>query len=181
MTGRNAYNNFERRDFISFQITGAPRTKKTSNRIVRFGRNKEFIRILPSAAHEEWFSQAMTQAPMILTALRDDGFDLPLTGPVHVAATFYREALVGDLLGYEQALADWLQKPIQRSHRGKWRLIRGGAGIIVDDAQIVSWDGSRLAKDSKCPRIEVAIIRLGAEQLDLEPVSDNRSKEVANA
>ena len=39
----------------------------------------------------------------------------------------------------------------QETNQGK------GAAVIHDDVQIRSWDGSRLAKDAACPRIEVAI------------------------
>ena len=69
-----------------------------------------------------------------------------------------------------QGLADWL-------HSDRWsapqpgkrpKLIRKGAGIIEDDVQIVSWDGSRLAKDAARPRIEVTVFVVEPEQAALD-------------
>jgi hypothetical protein len=133
-----------------FFIHGAPRTKKTSQRIVRIGKH---AKILPSKAHEEWFAIAMSQGATIRRQLKAAGVLLPITGQVAVKATFYRDALRGDATGYYQALADALQMP-----HGK----RGGLGIVVDDKQIAHWDGSRLDKDKGNPRIEVEITALAA-------------------
>jgi len=142
---------------ITFTISGAPRTKKTSQRIVQVkGRNgsRSFTKILPSVSHGEWFKHAMTHACCIRQQLRASGVPLPIEGTIGVSAIFYRDRDCGDLLGYEQALADWLQEPKVNQH-GKQT--RGGAGIIRDDVQIKSWDGSRLAKDARSPRIEAEI------------------------
>lgn len=65
----------------------------------------------------------------------------PLIGPVAVRALFFREHAIGDLLNYEQALADALE----------------AAAVVENDRLIVSWDGSRLLKDASAPRIEVEI------------------------
>lgn len=141
---------------FSFTLLGAPRTKKTSNRIVQIkGKNgaRGFTKILPSEAHEDWFKVAMTYAPAIRQQLVKSGAVLPLSGFIEVSATFYRERDSGDLLGYMQAIADWMQAP-KTNDQGK--LVRKGAGIICDDVQIRSWDGTRLSKDAACPRIEVA-------------------------
>ncbi len=81
-----------------------------------------------------------------------DGAKLPITGPVSIEATFYRDALRGDAAGYYQALADLIQEP-----HGK----RGGLGIILDDKQIQHWDGTRLDKDKGNPRIEVTVHIIG--------------------
>lgn len=156
-----------------FTIPGACRTKKTSNRIVQIkGKNggRGFTKILPSEAHEAWYAAAMLWAPQICRELEAGGLRLPITAPVEVEAIFYRDRESGDLLGYEQALADWMQadrwtKP-QPGKRTK--LIRKGAGIIDDDKMIVSWDGSRLAKDAARPRIEVTVYVLEPEQVALE-------------
>ncbi len=141
-----------------FSISGVPRTKKTSNRIVQIkGKNggRGFTKILPSEAHEQWFKEAMGQVPIIRRLVDPLGEGLlPLACPVAVRAIFFRDRLSGDLLGYLQALADWLQEP-KIGPSGK--MTRNGAGIIKDDAQIKSWDGSRLDKDATCPRIEVTI------------------------
>lgn len=148
----------------TFVVEGPPRTKKTSNRIVTFhgrdrstGKPKEFHKLLPSEQFEQWFKDAMTLAPFCRRELEAQGLQLPVSGPVQVTAIFYRDADRGDLTGYMQALADWMQS--SNKHRT-------GAGIIVDDVQIYSWDGSRLAKDAARPRIEV-LLQTDQEQLHL--------------
>lgn len=135
-----------------------PVTKKTSNDIIKIG---NFHKVMPSELYREWFTAAMVYAMPIRHALQRSGIVLPISVPVQVTAIFYRERLAGDLLGYEQALADWLQAPrFSKTSRDKWgrpKQSRDGAGIITDDALIESWDGSRLAKDADYPRIELKI------------------------
>jgi len=121
---------------VAFTIPGAPRTKKTSNRIVRAGK---FTKVLPSKAHEAWFDAVFLETKT--RARRATKVDLPINHPVNVRALFYREALTGDATGYYQALADLLE----------------AAGVVTNDKLLVSWDGSRLSKDSESPRIEVFI------------------------
>lgn len=156
-----------------FTVWGAPRTKKNSPIIT--GK-----RLIPSAAYRKWFKQAQLQAPQIrlglvtgvtrATLLKTwslgtisegvysivDPPTLPIKGLVSIRALFYRERNSGDLLGFEEALADWMQVP-RMSKRNPGKLSRDGAGIIEDDRQIVSWDGSRPFKDAEHPRIEVRI------------------------
>ncbi len=148
----------------TFTIEGPPRTKKTSNQIVQVkyrdkktGQMRKFTKVLPSEAYRKWFHNAMSRSPIIRTILRDRGIPLPLTGRVHVAAVFYRDADTGDLTGYEQALGDWLQSPQLRPKRN-------GAGIIIDDKQIKCWDGTHLEIDRANPRIEVTIRALEPQQ-----------------
>lgn len=117
---------------MRFVIFGPPRTKKTHGRIVRAGGR---LRLLPSAAHEAWAHSAVRQ-------LRQQHRDQPIAAPITVAALFFRERSVGDLVNYMQALADALEK----------------ARVITNDRLIVSWDGSRLAKDAQRPRIEIVIV-----------------------
>jgi hypothetical protein len=95
----------------------------------------------------------MTQVPIIRAVFARADIILPIAGDVSIKATFWRDRNSGDLLGYEQALADFLQEPVQRN--GK--TVRKGSGVILDDRQVVSWDGSRLAKDAGRPRIEITI------------------------
>jgi Holliday junction resolvase RusA-like endonuclease len=116
---------------MNFIILGPPRTKKNHGRLVRAGGK---LRLLPSAAHEVWAHSAVRQ-------LRAQRQDRPLDSPVAVAAVFFRERNVGDLVNYMQALADALEK----------------AGVITNDRLIVSWDGSRLAKDAQRPRVELVV------------------------
>ncbi len=113
-------------------VFGAPRTKKNSSRVVKAGR---FTKVLPSEAYERWEAMALPQM-RIARAGRP-----PITEDVNVRAVFYRDAARGDAVGYYQALADALEK----------------AGVLVNDKQIVSWDGTRLSKDAKNPRVEIEI------------------------
>jgi Holliday junction resolvase RusA-like endonuclease len=125
-------------------ILGAPRTKKNSSRIVVAGQRH---RVLPSIAHERWYQTALPQ-------LRAQWCGRPvLQTPVSVRAYFYRERRVGDLLNYEQALADALER----------------SGIVENDKLIVSWDGSRLRSDRSRPRIELLIAPFDEPVVDCAP------------
>lgn len=121
---------------ITLTIRGIPRTKKTSNRIFRAGKTGR-LRVMPSEAHQDWFEHAKFQ----LVRWMRHAIRHPFTSEVNVCALFYRAANVGDAVGYYQALADLLER----------------AGLLANDRQIVSWDGSRLHKDATNPRIEVEI------------------------
>jgi len=123
---------------ITLVLPGAPRTKKTSNRV--FGG-----RVHPSEAYTVWFKSVVAYRLLIHSRLRQAGVTLPLTGPVHVCATVYRAQRSGDATGFYQAIGDAIQEK------------RGGLGVIADDAQIAHWDGSRLEVDHKNPRVELEI------------------------
>lgn len=171
---------------IRFVLTGPPRTKKNSPiptpAKTRDGR--PFVRVLPSAAYRQWFQCAMQQGPGIRLALARAGVELPIRGLVNMAAVIYREVATGDLLGYLDGLADALQQPklkvdgkarqIVADAKGRPRLSRNGIAVIVDDRQIVSLDGSRLAKDAACPRIEVelTVVQEQPEPGELFPVEE---------
>ncbi len=116
-------------------ILGAPRTKKNSGIITTQGSHP---RILPSAAFSAWNRLAQMQ----LARFRSSKYwRYTVSVPVNVQALFYRDKLTGDAVGYYQALADALEE----------------GGIVQNDLLIVSWDGSRLMKDAKNPRVEVEI------------------------
>jgi hypothetical protein len=160
---------------ISVTLPGPPRTKKTSNRILRFGRNKEHVRVAPSEAYEEWLAAALVYGPAIRRQLAADGVTLPLQGSLEVSAIFYLDRNSGaDLTGLMQAIGDALQSPMytcqrcrkrryQRECCGIVKLTRKGLGIIVDDAQIDSWDGTRRELDRANPRVEMQIALLDAQ------------------
>jgi Holliday junction resolvase RusA-like endonuclease len=122
---------------LVFVVPGRPRTKKNSSRVVR---NGGFTRVLPSAAHEAWYSAARLAFDADVRAMKA-AERIPVGRPVRVSATFFRDRNTGDLVGYQQALADFLE----------------GQGVLVDDKWITSWDGTRLDKDADRPRIEVAL------------------------
>lgn len=113
-------------------IPGSPRTKKNHGRRTRSGKQ------IPSAAFEAW--NKMAQFYLRIWCSHNFISD-PASVPVNCAAVFYRDREIGDAVGYYQALADALQE----------------ARIVVDDRLIVSWDGSRMKKDARSPRIEVTL------------------------
>lgn len=112
---------------LTLILRAAPRTKKNSPRV--FGG-----RPLPSAAFVEWNGLVQPQLAIERSRCKEK---LPIATNVNVRALFYRATLVGDACNFYQALADALQE----------------GGIVRNDSLIVSWDGSRLLKDSKDPRI----------------------------
>jgi hypothetical protein len=124
-------------ELARFTLFGSPRTKKNHSRIIKL-RGKGGTRVIPSEAHERWFSMVKPQANLIAAKLR-----APICEPIAVEALFYRDRAQGDLVGYLQALGDLLE----------------AARIIENDKWIVSWDGSRLMKDAHQPRIEVILTR----------------------
>ena len=120
---------------MKLTILGPPRTKKNSSIInTRGGR----IQKLPSAAYSAWDRMAQMQLGKYRAQCPNGWM---FQRPVNVCAIFYREALVGDAVGFYQALADTLEK----------------GGIVENDRLIVSWDGSRLLKDKDNPRVEIEI------------------------
>ena len=116
---------------ITMVLNGPPRTKKNSSRV--FGGIP-----LPSEAFIEW--NALVQ-PQLAIERSKAKCRLPITTPVNARALFYRKTLVGDACNFYQALADALQE----------------GRIVEDDRLIVSWDGSRLLKDSENPRVIVTL------------------------
>jgi hypothetical protein len=125
---------------FEFAIAGAPRTKKNHGRRKYSFRLKRTLNI-PSEAYEDWASQALRSLPSIRRAAEFAGIVLPIEADVNCAAIFHRQALAGDAVGYYQGVADWMEN----------------VNILRNDVQIVSWDGSRLAKDATNPRIEVRL------------------------
>lgn len=147
---------------VALTIPIAPRTKKTSNAVVfkRVAtktlpsgfctrcRRAALPIVLPSEAFRDFQATAL---PHLRRQWRGRP---PIAAPVCVNATFYREALRGDLVGYMQALADVLE----------------AAGVLVNDRLIVAWDGTRMEKDAARPRIEIEIAILDeSDQLTLPP------------
>lgn len=124
---------------MTYVILGSPRTKKTGQRILRFGK---FNKIVPSAAFIEYQVNAVPQLEVQRHMLGAKPYDKP----VHVKATFYRDANRGDWCGYTQALGDILEM----------------AGVIANDRLIAHWDGTRLDKDAANPRVEVQIFEVAA-------------------
>jgi hypothetical protein len=85
---------------------------------------------MPSKAWAKWAAWAEL-----------DGAPFGILWDVNCKALFYRDAKRGDAVGFYQGLADLLEK----------------RGVVVNDKQLVSWDGSRLLKDKDNPRVEVEL------------------------
>ena len=122
-------------DSLRLTLYGAPRTKKTSNQLQRFGGR---LKVVPSAAWMKWRDACLKQISPFLR-LRDQ--------PYNLCALFYRDADRGDLVGYLQGLQDVLQE----------------AQIISDDRWFKSLDGSRLRVDRERPRVELEILPTSGE------------------
>lgn len=119
---------------LHLTIPSAPRTKKNGGTIKMCGRVRKKI---PSEAWLRWRDSVIHEVrrQFALTKMRAIDF------PINCAALFYRDAARGDACGFYQGLADLLQE----------------AGVVTDDKWIVQWDGARLRKDPKWPRVEIEI------------------------
>lgn len=129
---------------MTFIIEGPPRTKKTSNRLVRVrGRHV----VLPSKANETWARAAVLQLRAACARLLPLSMTppTPIGVPVNCRAVFYRDANRGDLIGYMQALADALED----------------AFVLANDRLIVSWNGTQMLVDRARPRVVVTLEPVG--------------------
>jgi hypothetical protein len=165
-----------------------PRTKKNHATIVRMGKHQRPA-LIPSEAYQQWFKDVLTLKPVIQAQLAGK---LPIEGPVSIAAAVYRDAERGDWTGYVDAIADAIQtstwqcpesackskvtlplKPMRCPTCGRGFMAaketRKGLGLILDDSQIVHWDGTRLLKDSARPRVELTITIIPDPQKGLFP------------
>lgn len=118
-------------------ILGAPRTKKNHGSRKMFGCQ---LKTVPSDAWMAWRDSAVLQIAATRFQRVPDG------RPLNCSALFYRDANRGDAVGYYQGLADVLEE----------------AGVVSDDRLIAAWDGSRLRKDAKNPRVELILYPLEA-------------------
>lgn len=128
---------------IRLFIEAAPRTKKTSNRVQRFGK---FNKVVPSEAWIEFRDRAVPQLRRQFHGARE------IDRPVQVNAQVYRDAKRGDLVGYLTSIADVLEE----------------AGIVSNDVVIESWDGSRMRVDRQRPRVEILISPLDINSEDID-------------
>ena len=117
---------------IHFTIHAKPRTKKTSQRILRFGR---FNKIVPSKAYCA-FEKAVVPPLRRWWAPRE-----PIASLVSLSAAIYIDAdRAADVHAFYQGLADILVL----------------AGVLADDNRriIRDWDGSRVYVDRERPRVD---------------------------
>lgn len=122
----------------SFVIEGKLVTKKNSHTIIMVNGRRI---VAPDKRYKAWEKEAVKQ-------IKDQcECWLPLSHPtpVHVKMTFYmQDKRRRDLSNLYQGVEDAMQK----------------AGIIDDDRQIVSHDGSRKLLDRARPRVEVDVFVL---------------------
>lgn len=118
-------------DSLTLTLYGAPRTKKTSNQLQRFGGR---LKVVPSKAWMAWRDKVKESGDVEpWMRLRDQ--------PYNCYALFYRDANRGDAVGFYTALADLLEE----------------LEVVSNDRLIVSWDGSRLLVDVTQPRVEITL------------------------
>lgn len=120
---------------ITFFIPGRPATKKTGQRIVRCG---TYHKILPSRQYCEYEEYCIVWLGRIKERF---------TGKVAISAvyTMPNRKSWPDLVGLMQATGDILEK----------------AKIIANDRDIVSWDGSRIAKiDMQKTGVQITITEI---------------------
>ena len=119
-----------------FTILGAPRTKKTHQRIARKADGTPFI--IGAKTSVGWEQSAIAQ---LRSQWHRPG---AINQPVCVRALFYRERATGDATNFYQAVGDALQE--------SW--------VLMNDSLIEHWDGSRLRKDAANPRVVVDVVTL---------------------
>lgn len=89
--------------------------------------------MLPSKAYAEWEAEARKHMAF-------DLYEFPLDVPLKVEAHFFCRGRLPDLSGACESLGD-----------------AGEKYLWVNDALIVSWDGSRVFHDKENPRTEVKV------------------------
>lgn len=128
---------------VRFVLDVEPATKKTSQQVVYSKkRNRPFV--LPSETNKKFVRRAVPQLEAVAQQMGLIKGAL-LGQPVLVSAQFYRRgSFSGDLINYQQALADVME-----------------GTLLANDRWIMGWDGSRLAVDRHAPRIEVLMVPAG--------------------
>jgi hypothetical protein len=108
-------------------IPGTPVTKKNSPRIISV-RGRKLI--IPSKAYTQWLENCGN----FVVAHHIDY-------PVSCCALIYRAKDIGDANNYYGAIADMLEH----------------YQVVTNDRLIRHWDGSRILKDAKAPRVELIL------------------------
>ena len=119
-------------------LNGTPRTKKNSQRIIRFGRGS---RIIPSQAYMDYAEACEVQ--LLVQRATNAGIDYP----VNVSCVYYMPTRRKvDLTNLNEAIHDILVDNF----------------VLIDDNRdiIASTDGSRVEYDKQNPRVEITITPL---------------------
>ena len=120
---------------MKITLTGAPRTKKNSQRIVHIGRGS---RIIPSKAYLDYAEACAEQL------LAQHAVNLGIDHPVNVACVYFMPTRRRvDLVNLLEATCDILKD----------------CYVVLDDhcGIIASHDGSRVEYDKTNPRVEITI------------------------
>jgi len=119
-------------------IPGQPATKKNSQVARCVGGKPVVLQSKAYRAYEKMALKALLACPRA-----------EFLGPVAVTVCYWlKDNRRPDLTNLLQATADILEK----------------AGVITDDREIVSWDGSRIMGTSPNPRAEITIRAMGRRQ-----------------
>jgi len=124
---------------LRLTLYGPPRTKKNHGTRLKIG---DRVKTIPSEAWRAWRDALLATGQLPAAAVLPDL-------PYNCAATFFRDRDTGDLVGFQQGLADVLEE----------------GGVLSDDKWIRGWDGSRLEVDRACPRVEIALTPLNGNVL----------------
>ena len=119
-------------------LTGDPRTKKNSQRIIRIGRGS---RIIPSKAYMDYAEECALQ--LLAQRATNTGIDYP----VNVACVYFMPTRRKvDLVNLLEATCDILKDNF----------------VVLDDCAsiIAGHDGSRVEYDKQRPRVEIEITRI---------------------
>ena len=124
---------------IKITIAGRPMTKKNSPRVFMIGK---YPKVLPSKAYVKYEKEAVAQLTeyfrMKMPNIREN---------VQIQASYWLPDRKGkpDMIGLMQATADILET----------------AQVIVNDSQVINWDGTRMmGYDKTNPRAEIMIMIL---------------------
>lgn len=126
--------NDRQRWFVMLTIPSPPRPKKNNMRVIRTA--KGVSRLVQHPRYLQFASDVCAVVMQKRQLLR-----APLSGKLHICARFYCDNDQSDLINLEQGLADALEK----------------AGLVQDDHQFASWDGSSRETDRARPRVEITI------------------------
>ena len=122
---------------MTITLTGTPRTKKNSQRIIRIGRGS---RILPSEAYIDYAGDCAVQ--LVAQRATNAGIDYP----VNVSCVYYMPTRRKvDLVNLLEATCD---------------ILRDNYVVVDDNCSIIAGhDGSRVLYDKAHPRVEIEITR----------------------
>jgi Holliday junction resolvase RusA-like endonuclease len=107
---------------LFFLVMGQPVTKKNSMVLIRHGQR---VIPIPSKIYRDWLKRAKSQVSQQTKGIHD----LPIRGPVHLKVLAYRWSTHKiDLSNVIEAVQDMIQY----------------VGVLEDDSQVSSLDGSRV-------------------------------------